>query len=133
MLYELKLRVKRINEKGEEKDVTEQYITDVNLFAEAECKGLEIYKGECEVIAITRSNVREIVNPERDGVHTFYRATIVDIYTNDNGDEKELKYHVLVLADSLQEATNLVQNYMKQGLQDMRLDGVVKTKILDII
>lgn len=134
MFYELKLRTTKVNkEKGVEKEVTEKYITDCGLFAEAELKGLQQYK-KCDVTHISRSDVREIVNPEEGSdKDNFYKATIVDIFINDDGSEKELKYKVLVAADSLDEATKKTLAYMEQGLQDMRLDGIVKTKILEII
>lgn len=131
MFYEFRVKVTRDTPKGE-KEVTEQYITDCELFAEAEAKGLEITDGKGDVVAVSRSNVREVVNPNVTD-KTYYKATIVDIFVNDNGDEKELKYRVLIAADSVQEATHIAKDYMEQGLQDMRLDGVVKTKILEIV
>lgn len=132
MLYEFKLRVTRDTEKGE-KEVTEQYITDQMLFAEVEAKGLELTGGKGDVIAINRSNIYEIVNPNAQDKEAYYRATITATSINDKGDEKEMKYKVLVAADTVAEATKLTQDYMKMGLEDMRLDGVVKTKILEIV
>lgn len=131
MFYEFKVKVVKDTPKGE-KEVTEQYITDCELFSEAEAKGLGLYNGCCDVIAISRSAVREVVNPAVTD-KTYFRATIVDVFTNDDGTEKETKYKVLVAADTVAEATSLVNEYMRQGLQDMRLDGVVKTKILEIV
>lgn len=40
---------------------------DVELFAEAEAKGLEQYNGDCDVFSITRSKVIEIVNEKEEG------------------------------------------------------------------
>ena len=45
MFYEIKLKVEKENSKGEMKEVIEHFITDVELFAEAEAKGLEQYNG----------------------------------------------------------------------------------------
>lgn len=42
MYYELKLKVNKTNDKGEEKEVTEQYITDDELFGHVELKGNEL-------------------------------------------------------------------------------------------
>lgn len=64
MFYEIKLKVEKENGKGEMKEVIERFITDVELFAEA---------------------------------------------------------------------NRLMQEHMRQGLNDMRLDGIVKTKIIDLI
>ena len=85
-----------------------------------------------DVIAVKRSNVREIVNESEDKEH-YFKATIVDAFTDDNGKEKELKYYVLIRANDLGEATDKANEYMRQGLQDMRLDGIVKTKILELL
>ena len=129
MFYEIKLKVEKENSKGEMKEVVEHFITDVGLFAEA--KGLEQYVG-CDVISITRSNVVEIVNEKEEG-KPFYKATLIDIFIDDNGNEKETKYYNLVCAKDITEANRLMQEHMRQGLNDMRLDAIQKTKIIDLI
>lgn len=132
MFYEIKLKVEKENSKGEMKEVVEHFITDVGLFAEDEAKGLEQYNGNCDVISITRSNVVEIVNKKEES-KPFYKATLIDIFIDDNGNEKETKYYNLVCAKDITEANRLMQEHMRQGLNDMRLDGIVKTKIIDLI
>lgn len=132
MFYEIKLKVEKENSKGEMKEVVEHFITDVELFAEAEAKGLERYNGDCDVLSITRSKVIEIVN-EKEEDKPFYKATLIDIFIDDNGNEKETKYYNLVCAKDITEANRLMQEHMRQGLNDMRLDGIVKTKIIDLI
>ena len=132
MLYEIKRKVNKENIKGEVKEVIEHYITNVEYFAEAEKKGFEQYNGYCDVISITRSNVVEIVNEKEEG-KPFYKATLIDIFIDDNGNEKETKYYNLVCAKDITEANRLMQEHMRQGLNDMRLDGIVKTKIIDLI
>lgn len=131
MFYEIKLKVEKENSKGEMKEVVEHFITDVGLFAEAKAKGLEQYVG-CDVISITRSNVVEIVNEKEEG-KPFYKATLIDIFIDDNGNEKETKYYNLVCAKDITEANRLMQEHMRQGLNDMRLDAIQKTKIIDLI
>lgn len=132
MFYEIKLKVEKENSKGEMKEVIEHFITDVVLFAEAEKKGFEQYNGYCDVISITRSNVVEIVNEKEEG-KPFYKATLIDIFIDDNGNEKETKYYNLVCAKDITEANRLMQEHMRQGLNDMRLDAIQKTKIIDLI
>lgn len=133
MLYEITTKVRKLQEDGSEKEVTERYITDCELFAEAEHAGMHSYadyQQEGDVVAIKRSNVREIVNEQDDKEH-YYKVTIVTKFIDDN--EKEQKYYVLIRADNLTEATNKANEYMKAGLDDMTLDGIVKTKIIDKI
>lgn len=135
MLYEITTKVKKTQEDGSEKEVTERYITDCELFAEAEHAGMHSYadyQQEGDVIAIKRSNVREIVN-EQDDKDYYYKATIVTKTIDDKENEKEQKYYVLIRADNPTEAINKANEYMKQGLDDMVLDGLVKTKIIDKI
>lgn len=132
MFYELKLKVNKVDEKGNEKEVSEKFITNVLLFSEAELKGMELYNNECDVTDIKRSNIREIVN-ENDTDKPFYKATLAEIFVDDKGNEKENKYYVLVHADDLTEANNTVIEYMKQGLADMRLIGINKSNILELI
>lgn len=132
MFYEIKLKVEKENSKGEMKEVVEHFITDVELFAEAEAKGLEQYNGDCDVFSITRSNVIEIVN-EKEEDKPFYKATIISTFTDENGNEKENKYYNLVCAKDITEANRLMQEHMRQGLEDMRLDAIQKTKIIDLI
>lgn len=131
MFYEIKLKVEKENSKGEMKEVIEHFITDVGLFAEAEAKGLEQYV-DCDVISITHSKVVEIVN-EKEEDKPFYKATLIDIFIDDNGNEKETKYYNLVCAKDITEANSLMQEHMRQGLNDMRLDAIQKTKIIDLI
>ena len=136
MLYEITTKTTRVKEDGSEKEVTERYITDCELFSEAEYAGMKTYKdasGGGDVIAIKRSNVREIVN-ESDDKDYYYKATIVDTFIDDKTEkEKELRYYVLIRADNLTEATSKANDYLRQGLSDMRLDGIVKTNILELL
>lgn len=132
MFYELKLKTKKLADNGEEKEVIERYITEVEFFAEAEEKGMEQYNGECDVFAITQSKIIEIVNKKEDD-KPFFKATIIKTYTDDSGNEKEMKYTVLVCAKDITEANRLMQDYMRQGLEDMSLDAIQKTKIIDIL
>ena len=132
MLYEITTKVRKLQEDGSEKDVTERYITDCELFAEAEHAGMHSYvdyQQEGDVVAIKRSNAREIVN-EQDDKDYFYKAKILTKTIDDNANEKEQKYYVLIRADSLIEAASKANEYMKQGLDDMSLDGMVKTSII---
>lgn len=132
MLYEITTKVKKMQEDGSEKDVAERYITDCELFAEAEHAGMHSYtdyQQEGDVVAIKRSNAREIVNASDDKDY-YYKAKIVTKTIDDKANEREQKYYVLLRADSLIEATNKANEYMKQSLDDMSLDGIVKTSFI---
>ena len=134
MFYELTLQVDKLNEKGEEKRVTERYITEDLLFAGTEAKGLHLYKGECDVTAIKRSKIMEFVNNRADDEQSIYYATIESIFIDENtGEEKATKYVVGLFAKSIDEANRIANQYMSQGLADLVLVGIKKTKIVDLL
>lgn len=136
MYYEMTTKVSRQNDDGLVKEISERYITDCETFAEAEEKAMETYSADNvngDVIAVKRSNVKEIVNEDEEKEH-YFKATIVDTFIDDKTEkEKELRYYVLIRANDLGEATAKANEYMRQGLQDMRLDGIVKTKIQELL
>lgn len=129
-------KVSRVKDDGTEKEVTERYITDCLTFEEAEKKAMETYSADNtdgDVIAVKRSNVREIVNENEEKEH-YFKATIVDTFIDDKTEkEKELRYYVLVRADHIGEATEKVNEYMRQGFGQMVLNGIVRTRILSHI
>lgn len=131
MYYEIKLKVTKMGDSGEPKDFVEHYITDQETFAGAECAGLEIYNGSCDVFVIVRSKVREITRTANDG-EKFFRATVCDVYTDDSGKEKEMKYVILLPAKDIEKAHNDITEYLKQGF-DMTLKELNETKILSVL
>lgn len=132
MLYEFKVKIERENAKGELKQVAEHYIIDnCELFAEVEAKALEEFGGNCDVFFVARSKISEIVNDKEIG-KPFFKATVVDTFTDDEGNEKETKYQMLVCANDIAEANKIITEYLKQGY-DTRLDSLTKTKIVDIL
>lgn len=133
MLYESKLKVEKTLPTGETKEVKEHYILDAETFGEAEKISYELYPNNStvDVFAVFRSDIREIIN-DKDEDKPFFRATVIDVYVDEYGKEKETKYQMLVCASDLAEATDLVNTYIKQGY-DMRLDGMRRVKIADYI
>ena len=98
---------------------------------EAYYKANELYNNKCEVYSISISKIKEIVNTKTED-KPFFKATIVDIYIDDAGEEKEQKSAVLVCATDVKEATKIMEDYLKQGY-NMGLIGINRVKILDLI
>lgn len=120
--------------KGETKRKQETYLAQhIEVLSEAEQRALELYNGDCDVNTIKRlpESYKEIVNEQGD--KPFFRATIVETYIDDQGEEKELKYNLFVRASDLTEAHTTMQHHLSQGLESMRLDSLVKTKIIDLL
>lgn len=127
---EVKVKTKRVDRKTmQEKDVVVHYITAADeVLAPSELKALQACPGDSDVIAVFQSSVREIVN-EKDCGKPFFKATLMQVFTTDSGAEKETKYRVLVHADDIREANDILQGYVKQGLDDMRIDAINKTRM----
>lgn len=132
MLFESKIKVEKTLDSGEVKEVTEHFILDAELFGEAEKRMFEEYPSlKIDVFAVYRSKIREIINEKEDD-KPFFKAVVIDIFTDDNGKEKETKYEVLVCAENVAQATAITMEYLKQGY-DLRLDEVKRTKIVDYL
>lgn len=132
MFYEAKIKVEKTLDSGEVKDVTEHFILDAELFGEAEQIMFEEYPNQkIDVFTVYRSKIREIINQKEDD-KPFFKAIVIDIFTDDNGREKETKYEILVCAESIAEATAITTEYLKQGY-NLRLDEVKRVKIIDYI
>lgn len=133
MLYELTLKVELADEVGNVKEVKERYITDDLIFANVEMKGFELYNNECDVCAIKRSKVQEILNKRTYEDESIYNATLAQIFVDENtGKEKEQEYQVLFFAKNLKNATDYILEYVKQGY-DMEVKSVKKTSIKEVI
>lgn len=135
MFYEAVSKRTIIDQKsGNDKDVNEKFIVkDCELCAECEQKVLEYWNGECDVTSVKQSKIREFVNERQDDEQFIFLATIEDVFTDDDGEEKSTKYVVGVFAKSVEESTKLVVEYMKQGMSDLRLTSIKKTKIVELI
>ena len=131
MIHEIRCLYNRETPKGEIKPVSELYLYDADLVSQCEVRILEEIP-ECEVTSVCRSKIIEIVNPNIvEG--SYYKAKITETTVNDEGNESSRSYQVLCNADSLPRATEIFQEYLKQGLNDMSLDSITKTKIVDIL
>lgn len=131
MYYEVTLAVDKLNEKGEPKRYIEKYITDKMLFAEAEAIGLALYNNECDVTAVKRSKISEIINNKEDD-KPFFKAVVCTVITNDDGSEKEVDSHILVCEKDVKSATEKVVEYAKRNF-GMELKSISRTKILDFL
>jgi len=119
---------------GNDKTIKELYFVDkVEFFGEAEMRGLELYPNNADVIAVKISSIREFVNTRTNDEQSIFVATIEDIFTSDDGEEKAMKYKVALFAKDIHDATRITSEYMKMGISDMNLVGMKRTKFIDIL
>ena len=135
MIFEIAIQRIVIDQKtGNDKTVKELYfVNNVELFAEAELKGLELYTNNADVIAVRISAIREFVNARTSDEQSIFVATIEDVFTSEDGDEKVVKYKVALFAKDIHDATRITSEYMRMGISDMSLVGMKRTKFIDIL
>jgi len=134
MIFETKISYEQ-----DGKAVKEQYIIEhAELFGEVESKLYEEFGNFANfgVLSIkTNNKIREVINEKPDGddeCKIFY-ATICDFFTDDNGKTKEIPYIVVAFAHDMTEAKAAVDQYMRQGLEDMELKAIKETKYLEVL
>lgn len=131
MWFEIRCLYEKENNKGDLKQIMEQYLYNGECVSDCEHRMLEEIP-ECEVTSVCRSKIMEIVNEGVNEGH-FYKAKITETTVNDDGSESSRSYQVLGNAENLPSATKLFEEYLKSGLENMTLDAVTKTKIVDIL
>ena len=128
MLIEVRVKVTRIIDAKKRKKL-ETYILNKDFFSEAEYKVTEVLntqhdEGEVdsfEIQSLKLSTIKEIAD-QYEGQYSFL-ATLKDIYHDDNGNEKSIRYKVLLWADDLTSATHNARELQRQGY-DMQIEGL---------
>ena len=128
MLIEVRVKVTRIIDAKKRKKL-ETYILNKSFFSEAEYKVTEILNTQhdegtidsFEIQSLKLSTIKEIAD-QYEGQYSFL-ATLKDIYHDDNGNEKSIRYKVLLWANDLTSATHNARELQRQGY-DMQIEGL---------
>lgn len=133
MYYEVTLKVTKQDNKGNDKEVKENFLVEnAELWQEVENRALELYNGECDIVAMKRSSVIEVVNEKKEDTPIF-KAKLISTYVDDKGKEKENSWVVALFAVDMNEANKKMQEYIKQGMEDLTLREIKQTNLLEII
>lgn len=128
MLIEVKTKVTRIEGKKYKRVIT-TFILDKELFSQAEYTVTELLENEkkngtvfdYEIQSLKCSSIKELAT-QYTGENTFV-VTLTDVFTDDEGNEKPLKYKVLLWAKDLSEAWERTKELLEQGY-DMHIEGI---------
>lgn len=126
MLIEVKTKVTRLVDNKKRKRL-ETYILQRDFFSEAEYAVTDhLTNGDVgvdsfEIQSLRLSPVKEIAG-QFEGQYS-YLATLRDIFHDDDGNEKYLRYKVLLWADDLTSATHHVRELQREGY-DMFIEGL---------
>ena len=124
-----------VKDNGSGRKVTEKYIIDNSLsFTDAENILLSLFgnNDDFEILSIKKSKAREIVNARQSDDDLIWLAEMMDVFLTDEGDEKQMKYKVLVFAKTFDSAKAIISDYIKQGF-DMSLISLKVTGFLDVL
>lgn len=134
-MYEGTITFIQVDDKGIDRNWKESYVLENAIsFSDAEDKLLDYGEGltEIDVVSIKRSKVKEIINTRKSGEEMIFAAELQDVFLNEDGTEKEIKYKVLLFAKTFDEAKAIMSEYIKQGYS-MEIVGIKKTKFEDVL
>lgn len=134
MLYRVKInRDVKSKDTGNMKNITEYYLTDAINFGYAGIKVLQKLGNKIEIEDVMlMKQYKPAINEYTEG-NKVYIVKIAEDYVDDNGNVKTLKYPMPVFANNDSELYNIVKQYLKQGLNNMRLTTISETKWIYLV
>lgn len=130
------VRLTRQLDNGAFKRVKEQYLVSALSFTEAEARIYEelgsVVKGEFSVSAISRYEVQDVIRYEA-GERLYKIAVKYDDIDSVSDRSKTVKQAFLVEASSVDQATDILTNYLKAYVSDCTITGVNLTTIVDVL
>lgn len=135
MIYEATITYITRDNNGNDKQAKESFIIDnVETFAQVEELLYQEFQNltDIDVIAIKRSNINEIIKRCSNADEKIWLANIVQMFVDENGVEKEMRYKFAFFSLNTDTAFQYVKEYLKQGYTDMELVGLKKTRFQDI-
>lgn len=127
MLVEVKVKVARVID-GKTRKRTETYVMDKEFFSQAEYAVTELLNGDTtvedfQIQNLKLSQIKEIDDQSINNSIPSFIATLIDIFLQDDGTEKKIKYKVLLWADNLTAANRRANELSHQGY-DMQIEGI---------
>lgn len=127
MLYKVKIN-RNIRKNGVSKNITEFYLTEATNFGYAGIAVINKLGKDIEIEDVQlMKQYKPAINDYIEG-KKIYIIKIAEDYIDDNGETKTLKYPMPVFASNDFELYQIVKDYLKQGLNDMRLTTISETK-----
>lgn len=133
--FEVKVRLQKTMEDGQQKKVSEQYVVEAATFGEAERRIAECLKpyieGEFEVTDIKIAGYVQIINTNQDA-DKFFKAKVSFITLDETtGKEKKTSELYLVQSDTLESAESDVKSFLNDS-NTTTISSISETVILDV-
>lgn len=136
MIYETQIAYVTIDNRGNDKNVKENIVVlNATSFTEAEETGYKYGDGltDIDVVSIKRSKIKEVLNERSNDSDLIWQAELMDVFHDDEGNEKEIKYKTILFAQSFDSAKAFISEYMRQGYDNMSLVSLKLTKFTTVI
>lgn len=136
MIYETQIAYVTIDNRGNDKNVKENIVVlNATSFTEAEEMGYKYGDGltDIDVVSIKRSKIKEVLNERGNDSDLIWQAELMDVFHDDEGNEKEIKYKTILFAQSFDSAKAFISEYMRQGYDNMSLVSLKLTKFTTVI
>jgi len=132
--FEVKVKYEKTAEEGKIVKVNELYLFDSISFTEAETRVNEELKpfisGEFITATIRRARINELFESAGS---KWYKAKVYFISLDEEkGIEKKTACTMLVQADSVKDAWDVLENGMSKSMADYEVAGINETAILDV-
>lgn len=133
--FEVKVRYEKTGEEGKIISTTEAYLFDSLSFTEAEARVNEELKpfisGEFITTTIRRARINELfANANGD---KWYKCKVYFVSLDEvKGVEKRTACTMMVQANDVQDAWNVLQEGMKGTMADYEVASIAETPILDV-
>ena len=75
----------------------------------------------------------EFVNERTDDEQFVFLSKLENTLVGEDGEDKVTTYSVALFAKDMEEAHEIMKNYQKQRLDDLKIVSIKKTKIVDLI
>lgn len=134
-MFEAVIGYVAVNDKGEDKNVKERYIIENGTsFTDVESTLFDKFGTLTgfEVVDIKRSKLKEVANKRDNEEQKIFVATLVDVFHEDDGTEKEIKYDVAFHSETMDSAYKFIKEYASQGY-NMSIDKIKKTNFLEVL
>lgn len=134
MIYEASVQYTGRDNDGNDITVREKYVLeDEPSFSSVEERLYKIFSDkDFDVTAIKRSKIKEIANRRVGQEDLMWIAEVQDVFHDDAGNEKYMKYKILFYSRTFDTAKTFITEYIKQGY-DMTLISLKLTKFIDVL
>lgn len=133
--FECTIKYEKELEEGKMAKTTERYLVDALTFSEAEARIIKEMKpfisGEFEVANINPQKYSELFWNEKADKWFKTKVNFI-VLDEEKGVEKKVANYMLVQANDLKEARELLVEGMKGSMADWEIASISETKILDV-